>query len=132
MCDNIYIGKTQQKLRKNYGHFSNLVCLLKNGQKTDSFPAHFEQNFNATSSRTDLRKYMTFKVVKHLNMIDAMKKITKPYRPLCMDERLMILKKLRTKHDKVMNKNSHIYGAFRNKTNFPYFFLSTDYHVFNR
>ena len=49
------------------GHFYNLLRLLKNGQKSDSFAAHFEQNFNATTSHTDLRKYMTFKVVKQQN-----------------------------------------------------------------
>ena len=34
MCDAIYIGKTQQTLKKRMdGHFSNLLRLLKNGQK---------------------------------------------------------------------------------------------------
>ena len=41
-------------------------------------PAHFKQNFNTTTSRTDLRKYMTFKLVKQLNPIGAMKTFTKP------------------------------------------------------
>ena len=65
MCDAIYIGNTQQtfKIRMD-GHFSDLLRLLKNGEKTDSFAAHSEHHFNATTSRTYLRKYMTFKVVK--------------------------------------------------------------------
>ena len=46
--------------------------------KSQSFSAHFEQHFKATTSRTDLRKYMTFKLVKQLNPIGAMKTITKP------------------------------------------------------
>ena len=34
MCDAIYIGKTQQTFKKIMdGHFSNLLRLLKNGQK---------------------------------------------------------------------------------------------------
>ena len=42
MCDAIYIGKTQQTFNKIMdGHFSDLQRLLKNGQKSDSFSAHF-------------------------------------------------------------------------------------------
>ena len=47
------------------------------GKKSDSFAAHFEQYFDSTTSRTDLRKYMTFKVVKQINPIRAMENITK-------------------------------------------------------
>ena len=45
------------------GQLSNLLRLLKNEQKSDSFYGHFEQHFNTTTSRTDLRNYMTFKIV---------------------------------------------------------------------
>ena len=61
MFDAISIGNT------------DLLRLLKNGQKSDSFAAHFEQQFNTTSSHTYLRKYMMFKVVKQLNPIGAIK-----------------------------------------------------------
>ena len=54
-------------------HFSDILCLLKNKQKSDSFAAHFEQNFNATKERIYLHKYMTFKAVKQINPIGAMK-----------------------------------------------------------
>ena len=40
-------------------------------------------------SRTDLRKYMTFKVLKHLKPILEMKTSTKPNFNLCMEERLL-------------------------------------------
>ena len=60
------------------GNFSDLQRLLKNGKKSDSFSAHFIQNYNTTMSRTDLRKYMTFKVVKQLNSIGTMKTFAKP------------------------------------------------------
>ena len=84
MCDAIYIGKTQQTFKKRMdGHFSDLLRLLKNGQKSDSFAAHFEQHFNTTTPRKYLRKYMTFKVVKQLNQIGAMKTFTKPNCNLC-------------------------------------------------
>ena len=36
MCDAIYIGNTHQAFKKRMdGHFSNLLRLLKNGQKSD-------------------------------------------------------------------------------------------------
>ena len=57
MCDAIYIGNTQQTFKKRMdGYFSELLRLLKNGQKSDSFAAHFEQHFNTNTSHTDLRK----------------------------------------------------------------------------
>ena len=114
------------------GHFSDLQCLIKNGQKSYSFAAHFVQCFNTTTSRTDLLKYMTFKVVKQLKLIGAMKTFTKPNCNLCMQELLTILKKLRDKCVTVMNKNLDIYGACRHKTSFHRFCLSIDDTVFNR
>ena len=57
------------------GHLSDLQRLLKNGQKSDSFAAHFVQHFNTTTSRTYLRKYMTFKLVNQLNPIGAIKNL---------------------------------------------------------
>ena len=113
-------------------HFSDLLRLLKNGQKSDSFAAHFEQHFNTTTSHTELRKYMTFKVVKQLNPIREMKTFTKPNCKICMEEHLTILKKLLDKRATIMNKNSEIYGACRHKTTFHRFFLSTDDTVFDR
>ena len=79
ICDAIYIGNTQQTFKTRMdGHFSDLLYLFKNRQKSDSFSAHFEQHFKATMPHTDLCKYMTFKLVKQLNQIEAMKTITKP------------------------------------------------------
>ena len=113
------------------GHLSYLQRLLKNGKKSDSFAAHFVQHFNATTPDNDLRKYMTFKVVKHINPIGAMKTFTKTNCNLCIQERLKILKNLRDKRVTVMNKNSEIYGACRHKTTFRRFCLSTSDPVFN-
>ena len=132
MCDAIYIGNTRQTFKKRMdGHFSNLQRLLKNGQKSDSFAAHFIQHFNDTTSRTYLRKCMRFKVIKQLNPIGAMKIFTKHNCNLCMQERLTILKMLREKYVTVMNKSLEIYRACRHKTTFHRFFLSTNDPVFN-
>ena len=120
MCDVIYIGNTQQTFKKRMdGHFSDVQRLLNNGPKSDSFAAHFEQHFNTTTSHTYLRKYMTFKLVKQLNLIGAIKTFTKPNCNLCMQEHLTILKKLRNKRITVMNKNLEIYGAFQKQNDFP-------------
>ena len=112
MCEAIYIGNTQQTFKKRMdGHFSDLQHLLKNGEKSNSFAAHFEQHFNTTTSSTYLRKCMTFKVVKQINPIGAMKTFTKPNCNLCIEEIVTILKKLRDKRITITNKNSEIYGA---------------------
>ena len=109
MCAAIYIGNTQQTFNKIIGsNLSNILHPLKNGQKPDSFAAHFEQHLNATTSCTDLYTYMTFKVLKQINPIGAMKTFPTPYCNLCMEERLTILKNLRDKRVTVMNNNSEI------------------------
>ena len=68
MCDAIYIGNIQQTFKKRMdGNFSDLQRLLNNEKKSDSFAAHSLQHFNTTTPHTNLRKHMTFKVVKQLN-----------------------------------------------------------------
>ena len=105
MCDAIYIGNTHQTFKNIMdSHLSDLLRLLKNGKKSDSFAAHFEQHFITTTSWTDLCKYMTFKVVKQLNTIGAMNKITESNCNLCIEERLTILKNPRDKRVTIMNK----------------------------
>ena len=88
MCDAIYIGNTQHTFKKRMdGHLSDVQRLLKNRQKSDSFASHFVQQFNNTKSRTYSMKCMTFKVLKQLNLIGAMKIYTKPNCNLCMYEK---------------------------------------------
>ena len=66
------------------GRFSDLLRLLKNGQKYGLFAALFEQH-NSTTSRTDLCNYITFKGVNQLKPILAVKTVTKPNCNLCME-----------------------------------------------
>ena len=74
MCDDIHIGNTQQTFKKIMEvHFSNLLCLLKNRQNQTHFLPTSASNLTLLRHCTDLRKYMTFKVVRQLNLIDAMK-----------------------------------------------------------
>ena len=79
------------------GNFSDVKRILKNGQKSYSFASHYDQHCKSTTSRTDLCKFMAFKVVKQINPIEAMKSFTKLNCKLCMEERLTNLKKLRDK-----------------------------------
>ena len=65
---------------------------------------------------------MTFKVVKQINSIGAMKNFMKPNCNLCMEECLTILKKLRDKRVTVVNKNLEIYGVCQHKTTFHQFY----------
>ena len=133
ICDSIYIGNTQKIVKKIMdGHFSDLQRPLKNRQKSDSFVAHLIQHLITNMACTDLRKYMAFKVVKQLVMIGMIETFTRSNCNPCMQERLMILKKLCDKRVTVMNKNLEIYGACRHKTTFFQFCLSTDDPVFNR
>ena len=125
-------GNNQQTLKQIMdGNLSDIIRLLSNRQKSDSFAAHSEQHFNTTMYRTYLRKYMMFKLVKQLNLIGAMNTLAKPNCNLCMQERLETLKTLCDKRVTVMNTNSDIYGACRHKTTFHQFCLSTDDPVFN-
>ena len=104
------------------GHLSDLLCLLNNGRKSYSIAANLGQHFNNIMSRTYIHKYMTFRVLKQINLIGTMKTFTKPNFNICMEKRLTIPKNLRDKRIMVMNKKSEIYGACRNKTTLHQFF----------
>ena len=110
-------------------NFSDLLRLLKNGQKYDSFAAHFEQHFKSTKKRIDLRKCITLKVVNNLNLVGSMKTFTNPNCNIYMEKHLTIPKKLRDKCVTIMKNHLEIYGACRQKPIFHQFFLSTDYPI---
>ena len=133
ICDAIYIGNTQQKLKKIMNrHFSDLLRLLKNRKKPDSFAARFKHHSNNTTSCTNLRKYMMFKVVKHPKPIGSMKTFIKSNWNVCMEECLTVFKNLCYKRVTFMNNNLLIYRACQNKTTTYIFFLRTDDTVFIR
>ena len=79
MYDAICISNTQKTSKKIMdGHFYDLLRHLKNGQKPDSFAAHFEHRFKYNTSYKDLFNCMGFKLVNQTNPIGAIKKFTKP------------------------------------------------------
>ena len=121
MCDAIDIGNTHQTQKQIISdHYP--ISYIYSRMKKNSFSAYFEQHFNFTTSRTDLRKHMIFKLVKQLNPIGTLKTFTNPNCNLCIEERLTILKKLRDKRVQMMNKNLKIYRACRYKTIFHRFY----------
>ena len=91
MCEVIYIVSTQQKLKKKMDSpFSDFLRLPKISQKSDSFSDHFKEHIGSIFSRKDSRKDMTFKKLKQLNPIGAIKTSIKPKYNLCKEERLII------------------------------------------
>ena len=127
MCEDIYIGNNQQTFRKIMdGHFSNILCLLKNRQKLYSFADHLEHHFNYTTSRIYIRKYMIFKVVNQINPIGAIKSFTKPNCNLCMEECLTILKSYVTKASRLLTIIRIYTGPTVRKLISNRFCLSTD------
>ena len=87
MCDDIYTCNTHHKFKKVMdGHLSNLLRILKNEQKLDSFAAHFEQHFKSTKSLTELHKFMAPKSLNQLNLIGAMENFTKANSNILMED----------------------------------------------
>ena len=93
MCDAIYIGNAKQIFKKIMDrNVSYFLHLIKSGQNSDSFAAHSKPDFDPTTSHTDLRKCMAFKLVKQNNRIGTIFFFMKPNCNLCMDKHLTILK----------------------------------------
>ena len=51
MYEDIYMGKTQQTFKKRMdGHLSDILRLLKSGEKSGSFAVHLKHHFNTNTS----------------------------------------------------------------------------------
>ena len=74
---NIYRKKQQTPKNIIDGQFSDVQHLLKNGQKSDSFSAHYRKRHKYTTSETDTSKFIMLEVVNQLNMNDTLKTFTK-------------------------------------------------------
>ena len=67
-------------------HFSKVQGIIKKRQKLDSFADHYKQQLKTTVSCTDLRKFITLKVVKQIKQITSILSLTKNNYNLCMEE----------------------------------------------
>ena len=117
----IYIGNTQQKLKKRMQqHFTEVKRLHNRGERSDSFAAHFAeqyQNFEEITPRM-IRNNTTFSVIWKGNPISTVKTFGTPNCMLCSKERLEILRASRADPNKLINSCNEIYGACRHKARF--------------
>jgi hypothetical protein len=87
ICNQPYIGLTQQKLKDHMGQQLNDVKkLVTKGTKSDSFASHFAQHCKKEVKPTsnEIRKMMKVKIVWQGNAISCMKSFGKLNCSLCM------------------------------------------------
>jgi hypothetical protein len=91
ICDESYIGQTQQKLKDRMGqHLNDMKKLVTKGIKSDSFVSHFTYHCKKGVKPTsdELRKMMKVKIIWQGNVISSFGKLNCF---LCMQERIKIL-----------------------------------------
>ncbi len=87
ICDESYIGQTQQKLKDQMGqHLNDMKKLVTKGVKLDSFVSHFTYHCKKGVKPTseELCKMMKVKIVWQGNAISCMNSFGKLNCPLCM------------------------------------------------
>jgi hypothetical protein len=87
ICDESYIGQTQQKLKDQMGqHPINIKKLVTKGIKLDSFAIHFTNHCKKEVKPTsdELHKMMKVKIIWQGNAISCMKSFGKLNCSLCM------------------------------------------------
>ncbi len=91
VCDESYIGQTQQKLKDRIGqHLNDVKKLITKGIKSDSFTSHFANHCKKETKPTndELRRMMKVKIIWQGNAISCMKSFGKLNCSLCMSERI--------------------------------------------
>jgi len=129
VCDDEYIGCTQNKMKLRMGqHFGEVRKLVNLGDKSDSFADHMAHHFEErglTAATCRMTKEMVkMKILWQGSIISCMKSFGKRNCKLCMRERLAILNKSEKDPKKMINSKSEIYGGCRHKTNFHRFINS--------
>jgi len=116
ICDEPYIGQTQQKLKNRMGgHFQDVKDLVVKDKKSDSFASHFAGHCKKGEkpSNDELRRMMKFKIIWQANAISCMKSFGKLNCSLCMRERIEILRAMRQEECHIINSCNEVYGACR-------------------
>jgi thymidylate synthase ThyX len=117
ICNQPYIGQTQQKLKDHMGqHLNDVKKLVTKGTKLDSFASHFAQHCKKGVKPTsnEIRKMTKVKIVWQGNVISCMKSFGKLNCSLCMQKK--ILHTIRQEEWKMINHCNEIYGACQHKT----------------
>ena len=120
----IYIGNTQQKLKKRIDQHLDDVCHLANkGVASDSFAKHFAAkcDLEKNTKRKNVQELLTVDILWSGNPISCMKNFGTPSCALCMKERLLILKALRKEPDRLINSRDKLYGACRHRSKFHWY-----------
>ncbi len=124
ICDESYIGQTQQKLKDWVGqHLNNVKKLVTKGVKLDSFASHCTNHCKKEVKPTsnELCKMMKVKIVWQGNTISCMKSFGTMNCSLCMRERIEILRTICQEEWKIINHCNKIYGACWHKMRFHRF-----------
>jgi GIY-YIG catalytic domain len=117
----IYIGNTQQHLKKRMGQHARDVRRKKElNINSDTFASHFADQMRLFPdfSHKRLRNMMTCSIIWQANPHSALRSFGTPNCILCSRERLEIVKLQRYKPDLLINSCTEIYGACRHKTRF--------------
>jgi len=133
ICDEVYIGNTQQKMKERQGqHLHDVRELSFKEKKSDSFAAHFASHFPKGSkpSNYEIRQMLEYKILWQANPISCLKTFGTLECSLCMRERIEILRVINQKAGgegewKIINTNNEIFGACRHKTRFHRFLKET-------
>ena len=72
-------------------HFQDVAQKVVKNKNSESFAAHFAENFMQKPSPQQCRKIMSFDIISTVNPIDSMKTWGKPSCTLCMKERIEIM-----------------------------------------
>ena len=137
------MGNTQQKLKIRMGqHFLETKNLANgNGKISDTFAKHFASHLKEKMEKGELKKAKTcdvrdlvkMSILWEGNAISCNKSFGKISCQLCMNERIEILKQIKSDKklgtNKSINSNSEIYGSCRHRPKFHRFFYhppSTD------
>jgi hypothetical protein len=87
LCDESYIGQTQQKLKDRMGqHLNDVKKLITKGIKSDSFASHFTNHCckrETKPTNDELRRMMKVKIIWQGNAISCMKSFGKLNCSLC-------------------------------------------------
>jgi hypothetical protein len=124
ICNESYIGQTQQKLKDCMGqHLNDVKKLVTKVTKLDSFASHFAHHCKKEVKPTsdELCKMMKVKIIWQGNMISCMRLFGKLNCSLCMQERIEILCTIHQEEWKIINHCNEIYGACRHKMRFHRF-----------
>jgi hypothetical protein len=127
ICNEPYIGQTQQKLKDRMGqHLNDVKKLVTKGIKSDSFASHFanhcKKEAKPTSDDDELHIMMKVKIIWQGNAISCMKSFGKLNCSLCICKRIEILHMIHQEEWNIINHHcNEIYGACRHITRFHRF-----------